>query len=75
MNEPRIAVIGKNDRLVHGEEGIKVVVGKPVRVFAGRLQGHQIDNIDHANLQIGKCWRKRSTAASVSSVECRQRTP
>ena len=46
MDEPRIAVKGEDDRLVDGEKGVEVAVGKAMRMLARRLQRHQIDDID-----------------------------
>ena len=40
-----------------------------VRMLALRLQRHQVDDVDDADLAgPGRCCRSRSTAASVSSV-------
>ena len=33
-----------------------------------RLQGHQVYDVNHANLQVRQVLRRRSTAASVSRV-------
>src|ERR1700693_5632182 len=38
VNEPRIAVKGKNDGFVGGEDGIEIPIGQAVRMFAGGLQ-------------------------------------
>ena len=39
----------------------KSSIGQPVRMLAGGLQRHQIDDVDDANLQMsGKCWRSKS---------------
>ena len=68
VDQPGIAVEGEDDRLVLGEERIEILVAQPVRMLARRLQRHQIDDVDHADFQFGQCWRRMSTAASVSSV-------
>jgi len=44
----------KNDRLVLGEQGIKVAIRKTVRMFRVGLQPVEIDHVDKTNLQIGK---------------------
>ena len=49
VDKGRIAVMRKNHRFVRGEERVEIVIRQPVGVFFVRLQGHQIDNIDHAN--------------------------
>ena len=51
MDEPGVAVEGKHDRLVLGEQRIEVQVGQAMRVLALRLQFHQIDDVDDADLQ------------------------
>ena len=51
VDQPGIAVEGKDDRLVPGEEDVEVLVGDAVRVLALRLQRHQIHDIDDADLQ------------------------
>ena len=37
-----------------GEERVEVAVAKAVRMLARRLQRHQIDDVDHADLQFGR---------------------
>src|SRR5260370_5656097 len=54
VNEPRIAVIGKDDGLVGCEEGIEFTVGEAMRMFAGRLDGHQVDDVDDADFNVGE---------------------
>ena len=54
VNQPRVAVKREEDRFVPGEQGIEVLIAQPVRVFAFRLQLHQVHNVDHANLQLGQ---------------------
>src|SRR5262249_60248904 len=41
VNEPRIAVEGKDDRLVGREQRIEIVIRQAGRMLARRLQGHQ----------------------------------
>ena len=52
VNQPRIAVEGEDDRLVGGEQRVEIVIRKPVRMLARRLQLHQVDDVDDANLQV-----------------------
>jgi isoamylase len=54
VDQPGVAVIGKNDRFVEGEHGIELGIGEPVRILAVGLQGHQIDDIDDADFDVGK---------------------
>ena len=54
VNEPRIAVEGEDDRLVGREQRVEVVIGEPVRMLARGLQLHQIDDVDDADLQLGR---------------------
>ena len=51
MDQPRIAVKREQDRLVRGEDGVELLVGEPVRMLARRLQRHQVDDVDDADLQ------------------------
>ena len=54
MNRPGIAVAGEDDRSVGGEEeGVELGVGHPVGVFAVRLETHQINDVDHPDLEPG----------------------
>jgi hypothetical protein len=54
VNQPGIAVIREDDRLIDGEHGIEIHIREAVRMFARWLNGHQIDNVHHANLDVGK---------------------
>lgn len=47
-------MIGKDDRLVGCEDGVELVVGEAVGMFGGRLDGHQIDDINDADFDIGE---------------------
>lgn len=53
VNQPGIAVERKDDRPVGGEQCIKIVIRKAVRVFARWLQLHEIDDVDDAHFEIG----------------------
>ena len=52
MDQRRVAVEGKNDRLVLREDRVVVAIGKAMRVLTCRLQFHQIDDVDDPNLQV-----------------------
>src|SRR5262249_6968916 len=52
VNKRRVTVEGEDDRLVGGEQRVKIMIREAVRVLARRLQLHQIDDIDDADLQI-----------------------
>src|SRR5882672_4074786 len=59
MNEKWVSVIGEDYRFVGSEHGIKFGIGESVRMFAGRLQGHEVHDIDDADLEIGKMLAKK----------------
>ena len=48
MYQPGIAVIGKDDRFVGGEQRVKVMVRQAMRMFLFWLQCHQVDYIYNA---------------------------
>src|SRR5215470_4216234 len=52
VNQPWVSVIGKDARLIRGEHAIEVFVGESVRMFGGRLQNHQIDDVDDPDPQL-----------------------
>src|ERR671923_2579263 len=52
MNQPRIAMIRKDDRLIGGKKRVEILVRQTVWMLLGRLKFHKIDNIDEANSQI-----------------------
>src|SRR5262245_50198830 len=54
MDQPRVAVEVEDDRLVGGEQRIKVAIRQTMRMLAGRREAEQIDDVDEANLQIGE---------------------
>ena len=54
MDEQWIPVIGKDDRLVGRKEHVEFFVAQAVRVLALRLELHEIDDVDHPDLQIGE---------------------
>ena len=58
MDEHGIAVIGEDDGLVLGEKRVERVVAEPVRMLGLRLKLHQIDDVYHADLQVGEVAAK-----------------
>ena len=54
VDQPRVAVKGEDYRLISGEKRIKVLIGQPMRMFALRLKRHQINDVNNADLQLGK---------------------
>jgi len=54
VDQPRVAVVRENHRLVLREEAVEVAVLKPVRMLALGLQRHQVDDIDHADFDSRK---------------------
>src|SRR5882757_4361465 len=74
MNQHGVAVEGEDHRLVGGEERIEVFVGDSMRMFNLRLQGHQVDHVDHADSNVrnllaedgdgGKSLERRHIAAA-----------
>src|SRR5437016_13389195 len=54
MNKPWVSVIGENHGFVGSEDGIEFAIGKTVRMFARRLQRHQVHDVNEADLKIGK---------------------
>src|SRR5437870_3777137 len=59
MNEPWVPVISENHGFVGSEDGIEFAIGKTVRMFARRLQGHQVHDVNDADLKIGKVLAKK----------------
>src|SRR5215813_1202579 len=56
MDEPGISVEIENDRLIHGEERIKIAIGQAVGMFAAGLQLEKINHIHVADLEIRKSF-------------------
>ena len=52
MDEPGVAVVGEDDRLVFREEEIEVLVAEPMGMLAAGLQIHQVHHVDHPHLQL-----------------------
>src|SRR5690349_9304434 len=54
VDEPRVPVVGEDDRLVGGEDGVELGVRQAVRVLGGRLQAHEVHDVDDAHLEVGQ---------------------
>src|SRR5436305_13798884 len=54
MNQPGITVKGEDDWLLSCKKRIEIFVRKTVRVFARRLQCHQVNHINDAPFQLRK---------------------
>ena len=52
VDQPRVAVIGEDDRAVRREQGVERLVRQAVRVLAGRLEAHQVDDVDEPDAQV-----------------------
>ena len=68
VDQGRISVEPKDDRLILGEERVVVRFAQSMRMLRARLKPHQIDDIDHPNFQIGQILRRIETAARTSSI-------
>lgn len=60
MNRPWVAMIGKDDGTVRREQRIEPVAGQPMWMDLGRQEGHQVDHVDHAYLQLWKMLAKNA---------------
>jgi hypothetical protein len=54
MDQPGVGVEGEDDRFVRGEQGVEFRIAQAVRMLGLRLQLHEIDNIDHPDLEVGQ---------------------
>ena len=54
VDQPRVAVVGEDDRPVRREQRVELRVGQAVRVLRRRLEAHQVDDVDEADLQLGQ---------------------
>ena len=52
VDQPRVAVEREDDRPVHREQAVKILVRQAVRVFGVRLEPEQIDHVDEPQLQV-----------------------
>src|SRR5262249_57749846 len=53
VDEPRVAVVGEDHRLLGGEQRVILGVGHAVRVLPLGLQPHQVHHVDHPDLEPG----------------------
>src|SRR3569623_2932677 len=60
VNQPRIAVVGKDHRFVGGEQRIEAAAAHTVRMLVLGLQGHQVDHVDHADLEPRQMFAQQS---------------
>src|SRR6185436_5998052 len=54
VDQPRVAVVGEDDRTVGGEQRVELLVRQAVRVLARRLQAHQVHHVDDAYREFGQ---------------------
>lgn len=54
VDRPRVRVESEDDGLVGRKQIIEVDIAQTVRVLAFRLQAHQVDDINHANPEVGQ---------------------
>ena len=59
VNQPRVAVVGEDDRTVGREQRVELMVGEPVRVLALRLETHQVDDVDDPDPEVGQMVAKK----------------
>ena len=52
VDQPRVPVIGEDDRLIGCKHRVELRVGQTVRMLARRLKGHQVYHIHDANLNV-----------------------
>lgn len=58
VNEVRIAMESKDDRLVSSEQAVEVIVTEAVWVIASWLKRHEVDDVHHPDLQFGNVLTK-----------------
>jgi len=61
-------VKGKDDRLIRSEDALVIFIADAVRMFAWRLEHHQIHNVYHPNFNVGQMLTRKSTAARVVGI-------
>ena len=59
VDAPRVAVEGEDDRFVGREDLIEFLVGEAVGVFGRGLQGHEVNDVDHADLEVGDLFAEK----------------
>src|SRR5438270_4087109 len=56
VNQPGIAVVCKDHRLVRGKQRVKRLIGQTMRMLPGRLQRHQVYDVHHSDLYAGNMF-------------------
>ena len=74
VHQPRIAVIGEDDRSVRREERVEVAVREPVRMLALRLEPHQVDDVDDPHAQLPADARGEAPWPRASRGSARRRS-
>ena len=59
MHQRCIAVEREDDRLVRREQRIVVALDESVRVLGARLQAHEVNHVDDANLDVGHRFSRK----------------
>ena len=75
MNQPRVTVKSEDDRLVSGEQHVELFVRQTVRMFALRLERHQVDHVDDTNLQFREMVRRYPPPPASRAWAHRRRKP
>ena len=68
MNQPGIAMKGKDDVLVLGEQRVVIRVAQPVRMLELDCSRMRSTTLMTRIFSSGRCWRRMETAARTSSV-------
>ena len=69
VDQPRVGVEGEDDRLILGEELVEIAIAQAVGVLGLRLQPHEIDDVNDADLQLGQMLAHDRNGRE--SFECR----
>src|SRR5438067_2877763 len=59
VDQPRITVVGEDDRPVWREQGVELLIREAVGMLGVRLQAHEVDDVDDAHLQLGQVLAKQ----------------
>ena len=59
MNEPRIAVIGKDNRLADGKDPIEGFITESMRMLTCWLQAHEVHDVDNPDLQFREMFPQK----------------
>src|ERR1051326_6188101 len=66
VDEPRVTVEREHDRLVFGKKRVELPVAQAVGMFSARLQLHQVDDINHATLELREMGREDRNRGETS---------